>query len=75
MMHINASFISMSNYPSKPIPTPPFGGGDKGTINYSYPLMNPHLMIKTRKHTKKRAKGDEDKEQKRLLEAPRMIAI
>lgn len=47
MMHINASFISMSNYPSKPIPTPPFGGGDKGTINYSYPLMNPHLMIKT----------------------------
>lgn len=56
MMHINASFISMSNYPSKPIPTPPFGGGDKGTINYSYPLMNPHLMIKTRKHTKKELK-------------------
>lgn len=32
-------------------------------------------MIKTRKHTKKRAKGDEDEEQKSLLEAPRMIAI
>lgn len=26
-------------------------------------------------HKKNRAKGDEDKEQKRLLEAPRMMAI
>lgn len=32
------SFISMSNYPLKPVPTLSFGALDRGTWNYSYPL-------------------------------------